>query len=453
MPKEPKTEQDYFIPPSNLEAEEACLGSLLIDPQALHDVAYFLKPEHFYRVTNGWVYESICKLANAGTPVDMITLSTDLRNSEKLEEIGGESYIIGLINSVPTSVNITHYAKLVLEKAKRRALIGAGAKIANYALDEDMPIDEAIAKSESALYLVALAEEGNRATEHISQVVSQHMDRMEVLNKEGRSHVITTGLSDLNRLLSGGFERGSLILVAGDTGMGKSSLLRHMIFAAAKNGASGAYFSLEMPSIQLLQRQVAADTRIPVERYKMGDITESEWPNYYEHAGKLSELFVDLDDSGILTPSLLTSKCRRIKMQRGLDIIAVDYLALMTADEKTQTETLRLASLSRGLKLLAIELNVIVLVAIQLNSKMIATRQDKRPLMSDVRNSSDPNADSDIVMLLYRDDYYNPDTSERPNIAEVTIAKNRDGHTGVVDVYWRGDILTFSNLQRVELAL
>jgi replicative DNA helicase len=453
VPTKPKTEEDYFIPPSNLEAEEACLGSLLIDTEALHDVAYFLKPEHFYRVTNGWIYEAIIKLSNAGTPVDMITLTTDLRNSEKLEEIGGESYIIGLINTVPTSVNVLQYAQLVLEKAKRRALINAGTKIANYALDEDMPIDEAIAKSESALYLVALAEEGNQATEHISKVVSRHMDRMEMLNKDGKSHVITTGLTDLNMLLSGGFERGSLILVAGDTGMGKSSLLRHFIFAAAKNGASGAYFSLEMPSIQLLQRQISADTRIPVVRYKMGDIQEADWPNYYEHAGKLSELFVDLDDSGVLTPSLITSKCRRIKMQRGLDIIAVDYMALMTADEKTQTETLRLASLSRGLKILAIELNIVVLVAIQLNSKMIATRQDKRPLMPDVRNSSDPNADSDIVLLLYRDEYYNPDTSERPNIAEITIAKNRDGHTGVVDAYWRGELLSFSNLQRVQLAL
>jgi len=445
-------DEDVFAVPSEIEAEEAALGSLLIDPEAIHDVSYFLKADHFYRITNGWIFEAILELSETGTPVDLVTLSSNLTAKEQLKEIGGEAYIVGLINAVPTSINIEAYAKLITNAAKKRALINAAREITTLAFDGEISASDAIAQSEEALFDVALAERDGKATRHIGDVAREHIDKMERLSQEGVSDMIPTGFMDLDKLLGGGFEQGALVLVAADTSMGKSSFVRQIMFNAAKEGHSGAMFTLEMPAIQYFQRQVASDTRIPVSRMKAGGMADSEWPTYYQHVGELSTLPMDLDDTRLTTSQLL-SKCRRIKMKRGLKIAAVDLMHQMDVEEPYHNETQRLAVLSRRCKQIAMELKIVLIIVLQLNTKQIAQRQDNRPTIADVRNSSDPNGDSDTIILIYRDEYYNPDTSERPNIAEITVAKNRDQTTGTADLYWHGQLMSFRNLQRREITL
>jgi replicative DNA helicase len=440
------------IPPSNIEAEEAVLGSILVDPQSLFDVAHIITHKDFFRETNGWIFRAMTELSRKNSPVDFITVTDELRRKNVLEEIGGEAYIIGLINVVPTSVNVVHYAKIVKSTAIRRQLIVAAGKAASGAFDEEEDIETVLAEAEKAIFDVAHTRQSRQATQ-IKEVASAHMERMEYLNETGGVDTIQTGFIDLDRLLSGGFERGSLILVPGDTGMGKSSMLISMATNMAQAGFGIAIYSLEMPNRQVFQRQVSAETRIPVRYFKTPhEMTDEQWGKYYESTGKLSELPVHIDDSGI-TPMSLLSKSRRIQLMYGLDVVFIDYLALVGTEANFNNETLRLASISRALKLIAMELDVVIVAAAQLNSKDIAKRQDKRPTLDAVRWSSDPNSDSDVVMFVYRDDYYNPETSQKPNITEVHVAKQREGPTGIVDLYWHAELMTLRNLQRQEIVL
>lgn len=447
------SEQEQILPPSNLEAEEALLGSILIDPQSLFDVAHIIQKDDFFRETHGYIFQAIQDLALNNSPIDLITITDELRRKSVLEDIGGEAYIIGLISIVPTSINVLSYANIVKATSIRRQLIQAASKAAQAAFDEEEDIDVVLSTAEQAIFDVAHKRQSRQAT-HIKDIASEHMERMEFLNETGGVDTISTGFLDLDRLISGGgFERGSLILVPGDTGMGKSSMLISMATNMAQKDFKIAFFSLEMPNRQVFQRQVSAATRVPVSLFKQPHLMDqAQWAKYYENAGRLSELEIHIDDSGV-TPMSLLSKCRRIQSMTGLDVVFIDYLALMGTDGVFNNETLRLASISRALKLIAIELDVVIIVAAQLNSKDVAKRQDKRPTLDLVRWSSDPNSDSDIVMFVYRDDYYNPDTSTKPNIVEIIIAKQREGSTGVIDLYWQADLMTMRNLERQHIEI
>ena len=441
------SEDVELLPPSNIEAEEAVLGSILIDPQSFHDIAHIIKGKDFFRETNRFIYEAIQKLALSSAPIDMISVSNELRNGDHLNDIGGEAYIIGLVNVVPTSVNVIHYANIVKSMAVRRQLIYAASKAAKAAYDLEEDIDEALAIAERAIFDVSHERTSRQAT-HIRDIAAEHMERMEYLNETGGVDSIASGFLDLDRMLSGGgFERGSLVLVPGDTGMGKSSFLITMASYMARKKYNVAIFSLEMPNRQVFQRQLAAAARLPVGTFKQPHLmTDSDWNKYYTTVGQLSEYSVHIDDSGI-TPMSLLSKCRRIQAMGGLDVVFIDYLALMGTEETFHNETLRLDSISRSLKLIAMELDVVIIAAAQLNSKDIQKRQDKRPQLGDVRWSSDPNSNSDIVIFVYRDEYYNPETTERPNIVEVIMGKQREGTTGVADLYWNANLMLMSNLQ------
>lgn len=444
---------EQVIPPSNIEAEESLLGCILIDPQSLFDVAHIIKPIDFFRETHSFIFKAMQELAQKNAPLDIITVTDELRRKGVLEDIGGEAYIIGLINVVPTSVNVLSYANIVKTTSIRRQLIHAASKAAQAAFDEEEDIDVVLSTAEQAIFDVSHKRQARQAT-HIKDIASEHMERMEYLNETGGVDSVATGFLDLDRLLSGGgFERGSLVLVPGDTGMGKSSMLISMATNMAQKKFKIAIFSLEMPNRQVFQRQVSAATKVPVSMFKQPHLMdESQWAKYYESTGRLSQLEIHIDDSGI-TPMSLLSKCRRIQSFTGLDVVFIDYLALMGTDGVFHNETLRLASISRALKLIAIELDVVIIAAAQLNSKDIQKRQDKHPQMGDVRWSSDPNSDSDVVMFVYRDDYYNPETSTKPNIIEVIIGKQREGETGIVDLYWNAQLMVMSNLKREQIAL
>ncbi|MCZ7667082.1 MAG: replicative DNA helicase [Chloroflexi bacterium] len=440
------------LPPHSLEAEEAILGSLLIDPDAIFEINNFLRPNAFYRLQNRWIYEAILGLNERREPVDLITLTEELRRREQLEQVGGEAYVIGLINTVPTAINARHYGRVVEAASIRRKLVSAASDIANLAYNEKEDINVVIDRSEQTLFGIS-EERTTRDLVPIRQLASEYLDRINELRERGDDFVgIPTGFTDLDRLL-GGLNKSDLIIVAARPGMGKTSLQNAMALTAANQyGKRVAIFNLEMSGEQLVQRMIAAETRIDSQRLRRGQLAEYEMPIFLEAVGRLSETRIFIDDTPSITPNQLRTKCRRLYAEHGLDLILIDYLQLMSAERSTNNRVQEISEISRQLKGLARELNVPVLAAAQL-SRAVEQRQDKRPLLSDLRDSGSIEQDADIVMFIYRDEYYHADTTERPNIAEINIAKHRNGPTGTVDLYWHGKLATFRNLQRQEINL
>ncbi len=440
------------LPPHSLEAEEAVLGSLLIDPDAIYEVSTFLYPDAFYKVQNKWVYESMLSLNERREPLDLLTLTEELRRREQLEDAGGEAYIIDLINAVPTSINARHYGRLVEAASTRRKLINAASTIANYAYDEVEDINVVIDRSEQALFSVS-EDRTTRDLVPIRQITREYLERIEKLNEDGGDIIgVPTGFTDLDRLL-GGLNKSDLLILAGRPGMGKTSLENAIaLTAATRYGKRVAIFNLEMSGEQLVQRMLSAETRIDSQRLRRGQLYEHEWPIFMEAIGRLSETRIFIDDTPSITPNQLRTKCRRLYAEHGLDLIMIDYLQLMNSERSSNNRVMEISEISRGLKGLARELDVPVLAAAQL-SRAVEQRQDKRPLLSDLRDSGSIEQDADIVMFIYRDEYYNPDTTERPNIAELAIAKHRHGPTGTIDLYWHSKLATFRNLQRQEINL
>lgn len=440
------------LPPHSIEAEEAVLGSLLIDPDAIFDVSSFLRPDAFYRVQNRWVYEAILSLSDRREPIDFVTLTEELRRREQLEEVGGEAYIISLINTVPTSINARNYARLVEAAALRRKMIQAASTIAELAYNEAEDINVVIDRAEQALFSIS-EERTTRDLVPIKQIARDYLERIEDLHARGDDVIgIPTGFTDLDRLL-GGLNRSDLIIVAARPGMGKTSLQNAIALTAAMRYRKRvAIFNLEMSGEQLVQRMIAAETKIDSQRLRRGDLKEHEWPIFMEAIGRLSETSIFIDDTPNITPNQLRTKCRRLYAEHGLDLVMIDYLQLMQAERTTNNRVQEISEISRGLKSLARELDVPVLAAAQL-SRAVEQRQDKRPLLSDLRDSGSIEQDADIVMFIYRDEYYNPDTTDRPNIAEINVAKHRNGPTGTIDLYWHSKLATFRNLQRQEISL
>ncbi|MFQ5400354.1 MAG: replicative DNA helicase [Anaerolineae bacterium] len=440
------------LPPHSIEAEEAVLGSLLIDPDAIFEVASFLKPNAFYRVQNRWIYEAILSLNERHEPLDLITLTEELRRREQLEEAGGEGYVIGLINAVPTSINARSYARLVEAAAVRRKMISAASTIANLAYDEAEDINIVIDRAEKSLFSIS-EERTTRDLVPIKQIARDYLERIEELHARGGEVIgVPTGFVDLDRLL-GGLNKSDLIIVAARPGMGKTSLQNAIALTAAlRFGKRIAMFNLEMSSEQLVQRMIAAETRIDSQRLRRGDLQEHEWPIFMEAVGRLSETRIFIDDTPSITPMQLHTKCRRLYAEHGLDLVMIDYLQLMQTEHRSNNRVQEISEISRSLKSLARELNVPVLAAAQL-SRAVEQRQVKKPMLSDLRDSGSIEQDADVVIFIYRDEYYNPDTTERPNIAELDIAKHRNGPTGTVDLYWHSKLATFRNLQRQEITL
>lgn len=440
------------IPPNNVEAEEALLGSLLIDPEAIFEVAAFLRPRAFYREQNKWIYQAILDLNEQRKPVDLITLTDELRRRDQLDELGGEAYIIGLLNTVPTSINALSYGHIVEAAALRRRLITAASTIVNLAYEEDEDVSVVIDRAEQALFGVS-EERAVRDLIPVKDVARKYLDRIEELHARGDEVIgVPTGFTDLDKIL-GGLNKSDLIIVAARPGMGKTALQLAIGQTAARRYTKRvAIFSLEMSAEQLVQRMIAAETRIDSQRLRRGDLQEHEWPIFYESIGRISEASLFIDDTPSITPMQLRTKARRLYAEHGLDLIIIDYLQLMQGERSINNRVQEISEISRGLKGLARELDVPVMAASQL-SRAVEQRQEKRPQLSDLRDSGSIEQDADVVLFIYRDEYYNPDDSERPNIAEINIAKHRNGPTKVVDLYWYGQLATFRNLQHKEISL
>jgi replicative DNA helicase len=435
------------LQPHNIEAEEAVLGSLLIDPDAILQVSTFLKPNDFYVERHSWIYEAISELHERRQPAnDLVTISDELERQNRLAEIGGPAYLTSLINATPTSIHVEYYARIVERTAVLRRLIAAAAKIAQLAYQDSEDVDEVVDRAEEIIFGVS-ERRIERDLRPIRQVLDDYYDRVEYLYQhQGEIIGIPTGLADLDKLL-GGLQRSDMVVLAGRPGMGKTSLALSMALQAARlHQKRVALFSLEMSAEQLVQRLVSAETGIDSQRLRLGAIKPDEWPTFYQAIRLLSETSVFIDDTPAISAFDLRAKARRLHAEHGLDLMIVDYLQLMSGGNmRNENRQQEISFISRSIKSLARELNIPILALSQL-SRQVESRADKRPMLSDLRESGSIEQDADVVLFIYRDDVYNPDT-EFPNIAEIIISKHRSGPTGIFSVYFKKHLAQFVDLQ------
>jgi len=432
------------LPPQNIEAEQSVLGSLLIDRDAIIKIAPFLHPEDFYRETHGQIYAAILDLHERRQPADIVTLSDELERRGQLEAVGGSAYLTSLINSVPTSIHVEYYAHIVERTAILRRLIEAAGKIAALAYEEAEDVDVVVDRAEQILFDVS-QRRVSRGLTPIKRVLTEYYDRIEYLHQhQGEMVGLPTGFIDLDRLL-GGMQRSDLIIVAGRPGMGKSSL--GMTIAqnvALKHNAVVAFFSIEMSAEQVVQRMIASETGISSQRLRVGDIRDIEWDKFVKASGTLAEAMIFIDDTPSPSPMEIRTKCRRLAAEYGLDLVIVDYLQLMRSGVRSDNRVQEISYISRALKGLARELNVPVIAMSQL-SRAVESRQDKRPILSDLRESGSIEQDADVVLFIYRDEMYNEDT-ERKNIADIIVSKHRNGPTGQVSLRFVSEQTKFVDL-------
>ena len=435
--------------PHNVEAEEAVLGSVLIDPETIFRVSPFLKTEDFFIVKNGWVWDVFLKLHERREPIDFLTVCNELEARGQLSEVGGAAYISHLINVVPTAIHAEGYGRIVERTSVRRKLLGAASDIAQLAYEENEDIDEVIDRAEQALFAVSERRVA-RELVPISQVVQQYYDRIQYLYEHrGEPLGVPTGFTDLDKLL-GGLQRSDLLIIAARPGVGKTSLMLSMgLNAARKYHQRVAVFSLEMSSEQIIQRLISQETGIDSQRLRLGDIREDEWDRFIRATSDLSDALMYIDDTPSISVLQLRTKARRVHSEHGLDLILVDYLQLMTGDTRSENRVQEISYISRGLKGLARELNVPVVTASQL-SRAVEQRSDKRPILSDLRESGSIEQDADVVMFIYRDDVYDQQT-ERKNVAEVIVAKHRNGPTGSIELYFKSQLAQFANAAKREI--
>ncbi len=427
--------------PHNIEAEEAVLGSLLIDPEALFRITPFLSADDFYLQKNAWIYDAVLALHERREPLDFVTVCDEMERREQLEDIGGAAYVTHLINAVPSAIHVESYGHIVEQAAIRRRLINAASRIAQLAYQEDKDIDHTVDQAEQALFSVSQ----RRITRDLApaqEIIRRYYERIEYLyDHQEEALGVPTGFVDLDRLL-GGLQRSDLILIAARPSVGKTSLAISIARHAASLGQHVAIFSLEMSSEQVIQRMVSAETGIDAQRLRLGDLQEDEWPLFAQATGRLADFPLFIDDTPSISVLQMRTKARRLHAEHGIDLILVDYLQLMTTgDIRNESRVQEVSYISRSLKGLARELEV-PLVALSQLSRAVEQRSDKRPILADLRASGSLEQDADVVMFIYRDELYNPDT-DMQNIAEIIISKHRNGPTGTVQLFFREQLAQF----------
>jgi replicative DNA helicase len=429
------------LPPQNIEAEEAVLGALLIDPDAIIRLASIVRPEDFYREKNGWIYDAIFTLHERREPVDYLTVCDELERRGQLNEVGGAAFMTSLINAVPTSIHAEHYSRIVERTSTRRRLIDAAGQIAGLAYQEADDVEEVVDHAEQILFGVS-ERRISRELVPIKQVLSEYYDRVEYLTRHrGEIIGIPTGFSDMDKLL-GGLQRSDMVILAARPSVGKTSLALSIAHNAAKKyGQRIAFFSLEMSNEQVVQRLISAETAIDSQRLRRGEIVDDEWGRFMKATSDLAETLFFVDDTPGISALELRTKARRLHAEVGIDLLVVDYLQLMRGDYRSENRVQEISAISRALKGLARELNVPVLALSQL-SRGVESRTDKRPILSDLRESGALEQDADVVIFIYRDEMYNENT-ERKNIADVIVAKHRNGPTGTVALYFKKELAQF----------
>ncbi len=440
-PREQRTEGR--VPPHDLEAEQSVLGAILQDPAALAKVLELLDPEDFYRENHAQIYRAALTLFGQGEPIDNITMADELEKAGVLDRVGGRSHLLVLQESVPTAANVDHYGRIVKEKSYKRRLIHAGSDIAALGYDPAVEADDAVNKAQQSVFAVA-QDRVRTEFQRLYDLLRPAMKRIEDQMESGRGVIgVPSGFYDLDRLTSG-FKPSDLVIIAGRPSMGKTSLVLNIALHAAVTEKTGvAIFSLEMSKDQLVERLLCEQAMIDAQRMHRGQLGDAEYQRLAEALGPLGDAPIFIDDSPTLDELTMLLKARQVKARHNVGMIVLDYLQLMHGRNRSEDNRVQeVSAISRGLKGLARELSVPVLAISQL-SRAPEQRPDKRPILSDLRESGSIEQDSDLVMFIFRPEYYKPE--EKPGTAEIIVAKHRNGPTGVVELMFRKDQTKFYN--------
>ena len=431
------------IPPHNEEAERSVLGAAMLNKEVLFDILEEVKEDDFYNESHKEIFRAIWELYRKNSAVDMLTVCEELKSRQSLDMVGGRAYIATLTAEVPSTANGREYAKIIAEKAIMRQMIRTAEDITEKGYESKMAAREILDYAESGIFQIAQMRQKNDYTK-IQDVLLENLKIIDAAaqNKD-KITGIPTGFHDLDEKTSG-LQRSDLIIVAARPGMGKTAFALNIAQqSAVKHGTSAIIFSLEMSKEQLGQRLLAMQARVEMQKLKQGDLDRKDWDRVSLGVDELNNSKIVIDDTPGISLMEMRNKCRRLKAEQGLDLIVVDYLQLMTFEGKTDNRQQEISALSRNMKLLAREMNCPVILLSQL-SRAPELRQDKRPMLSDLRVSGSIEQDADIVIFLYRDDYYNENT-EKPGVCEVNIAKHRSGPTDKIELTWVSRYTKFSD--------
>ena len=432
------------LPPQNIEAERSVIGSMLMDKDAIVNVSGWLLPEHFYDDRNAKIYKVIVDLFLDNIPVDLVTVADKLNKEKVLKKVGGRTYLTELINSVPTASHAEEYGELVKEAATRRGLISSASEITALSFDENIPVTEVVDKSENLLFNVAQAGVKTNFL-HIKELLKEAYERAERADKDEAYLGISTGFRDLDNLL-GGFQKSDLIILAARPSVGKTSLALDMLrHAALVEKKKVGFFSLEMSNTQIADRLLGMQSGVPFWEMRTGKLTDDQFVKLADTMGELSDADIFIDDKAGQHINEIRTKARRLSLEKGLDIIFVDYLQLMHASNK-ESRTLEVSEISQGLKNLAKELDIPVIALSQL-SRAIEQRQGRRPQLSDLRESGSIEQDADVVMFIDREETWDPNTDKK-GMGELIVAKHRNGPTGSIQLAFVKEIASFRNLYK-----
>jgi replicative DNA helicase len=436
------------VPPQNIEAEMAVLGSLLIDEDAISVAVEFLNKDSFYKDSHKKIFEAILDLYNANKAVDLITLTDELKRKGILEDIGGVSFLTALANSVPTAANISHYVNIVKEKSILRNLINNATRILSDCYETEGNIDEVVDNAERLVFEVS--DKRHQGTYvPLKEIIKGSIETIDRLYQK-KVHVtgIPTGFIDFD-LKTSGLQPSDLIVIAGRPSMGKSAFALGIAeYAGVVEKIPTAIFSLEMSKEQLVQRMLCAHARVDAHKVRTGYLATSDWPRLTAAAGKLSEASIFIDDTPAISVMELRAKARRLKAHHNIQLVILDYLQLMRGSGSVENRQQEISEISRSLKALARELNVPV-VAISQLSRAVEARSDHRPQLSDLRESGAIEQDADVVVLILREEYYNP-SPENQGVAEINIAKQRNGPVGMLKLTFIQEYTRFENIARIE---
>jgi len=447
------------LPPSDEAAEQAVLGSILIEGDSLSEVSLIVKANDFFTERNKWIYEACISLYNRGEPINQISVAHELSSTDKLESIGGEGFLSNLIAIVPTSVYASHYAQIVNRTSTMRNLIKAATEIASLGYEPDFEVDSAIKQSEDILFQIRETRE-NRDFRSLRDVLDTYLEESSDDDPESlkKTQPILTGFRDLDTLL-GGLQRSDLFILAARPSIGKSSLALNIAMNACKNNSTVAILSLEMSGEQLAMRMVSSEAKVDSHRIRQNVINNQEQQRIVSAIGTLSDLDLYIDDSPIQTITEIRSKARRLNLERNIDLLIVDYMQLIQGLHRNENRVQEISEISRSLKGIARDLNIPVIAISQL-SRAVEQRPSHRPLLSDLRDSGSIEQDADIVSFIYREDIYyteeewnsrNPVEPYPKNIAEVIIAKHRNGPLGNINLFFNEQYAEFKDMATREI--
>ena len=435
------------VPPQNLEAERAILGAVMIDGDAMMNVTDILRPDHFYKESHKEIFDAALTLYQDGEPVDLVTVGELLKRRKTLEAAGGRAYLGELTGAVVSTANVEQYARIVEETSVLRSLIKASSEIVEEGYSSERETGEILEDAEKKIFDISQKRQHKNVT-HIREVLDRNLAHIQDLSKQvGELRGITTGFADLNQLTSG-LQKSDLVIIAARPSMGKTAFALNIAVNAAKAGGKVLIFSLEMSEELLTERMLSAESLVEIKKLREGNLEEEEFQKLSDGSERLNGLEIYIDDTPGIAPTVIKNKCKRMIMEKKvLDLVVIDYLQLMSMEGKTENRTLEISALTRYLKQLAREIDCPVVVLSQL-SRSVEARTDKRPVLSDLRESGSIEQDADLVMFLYREEYYKKEESTRPGECDIIIAKHRNGPTDTVTLTWLGKYTKFADKAR-----